>query len=64
MSDVQLTKTKVNTSGRKIAPLGQEYIRAREYAQLARQTRTQHSAFIDMRDAHTQACNKNYKPTQ
>lgn len=29
MSDIQLTKTKIDASGRKIATLGQEYIRAK-----------------------------------
>ena len=29
MSDIQLTKTKIEVSGRKIATLGQEYIRAK-----------------------------------
>ena len=29
MSDIQLTKTKIEASGRKISTLGQEYIRAK-----------------------------------
>ena len=29
MSDIQLTKTKIDASGRKIATLGQEYSRAK-----------------------------------
>ena len=29
MSDIQLTKTKIEASGRKIATLGQEYVRAK-----------------------------------
>ena len=29
MSDIQLTKTKIEASGRKVSTLGQEYIRAK-----------------------------------
>ena len=29
MSDIQITKTKIEASGRKIATLGQEYVRAK-----------------------------------
>ena len=29
MSDIQLTKTKIEASGRKISTLGQEYVRAK-----------------------------------
>jgi hypothetical protein len=39
-------------------------VRAREYAQLDKQTRTQHSQFIDMRDALSQVRAKNHQPTQ
>jgi hypothetical protein len=37
----------------------QQEVSAREYTQLDKQTRTQHSPFIDMRDAYTQVRNKN-----
>jgi hypothetical protein len=39
-------------------------VRAREFAQLDNQTRTQHSQFIDMRDALAQVRAKSYQPTQ
>jgi hypothetical protein len=39
-------------------------VRAREYAQLDKKTRTQHSQFIDMRDALSQVRAKNHQPTQ
>ena len=42
----------------------QKEVSAREYAQLDKQTRTQHSPFIDMRDAYAQVRDKNYQPTQ
>jgi hypothetical protein len=42
----------------------QQEVSAREYAQLDKQTRTQHSPFIDMRDAYAQVRDKNYQPTQ
>jgi hypothetical protein len=37
----------------------QQEVSAREYTQLDKQTRTQHSPFIDMRDAYTQVRNNN-----
>jgi hypothetical protein len=37
----------------------QQEVSAREYAQLDKQTRTQHSPFIDMRDAYAQVRNNN-----
>lgn len=39
-------------------------VRAREYAQVDNQTRTQHSEFIDMRDALAQVRAKKYQATQ
>ena len=42
----------------------QQEVSARQYAQLDKQTRTQHSPFIDMRDAYAQVRAKKYEPTQ
>ncbi len=42
----------------------QQEVSARQYVQLDKQTRTQHSSFIDMRDAYAEVRAKNYQATQ